>query len=41
MLYKNIVCGLGEIGNPFYKILVKTIQTARLDINSKLMNQKI
>ena len=40
MLSKDIVFGLGEIGNPIYKILSKVVLTAGFDINPKLMNQK-
>ena len=39
-LSKDIVIGLGEIGNPIYKLLSKTFPTAGYDINPKLMNQK-
>ena len=37
---KDIVFGLGEIGNPIYKILSKAVLIAGFDINPKLMNQK-
>jgi len=37
---KNIVCGLGEIGNPIVKLLSKSSLTLGFDINKKLMNEK-
>jgi len=39
-LSKDIVIGLGEIGNPIYKLLSKAFPTVGYDINPKLMNQK-
>jgi len=37
---KNIVAGLGEIGNPILKLLSKSGIVLGFDINSKLVNQK-
>jgi len=37
---KDIVIGLGEIGNPILKILSKNGLTIGFDINKKLMNEK-
>ncbi len=37
---KNLVCGLGEIGTPIYKIISKNVPTAGYDLNKKLMNEK-
>jgi len=37
---KNIVCGLGEIGNPIYKLLSKNHVTIGYDLDKSLMNQK-
>ncbi|MGH7885812.1 MAG: hypothetical protein ACRENO_08975 [Thermodesulfobacteriota bacterium] len=37
---KNIVCGLGEIGNPIFKLLSKSSLTIGFDINKNLMNEK-
>ena len=39
MKYKNVVAGLGEIGNPILKILSKNEICIGYDIDSKLMNQ--
>ena len=38
MMKKNIVVGLGEIGNPILKILSKHSLTVGFDTNEKLMN---
>ncbi len=37
---KNVVCGLGEIGNPILNLISKKILTVGYDINPKLMNKK-
>ena len=37
---KNIVAGLGEIGNPILKLISKGSLTVGYDINEKLINQK-
>ncbi len=36
---KNVVVGLGEIGNPIYKLLSKKLITVGYDVNPKLMNK--
>ena len=36
---KNVVIGLGEIGNPIYKLLSKEQITVGFDKDSILMNQ--
>ena len=36
---KNVVIGLGEIGNPIYKLLSKGQVTVGFDKDSTLMNQ--
>ena len=36
---KNVVIGLGEIGNPIYKLLSKEQVTVGFDKDSTLMNQ--
>jgi UDP-N-acetyl-D-mannosaminuronate dehydrogenase len=37
---KNVVCGLGEIGNPILQLISKKIPVVGYDINPKLMNSK-
>ena len=38
---KNIVCGLGEIGSPIYRLLSKNhVVTVGYDLDKSLMNQK-
>ena len=37
---KNVVVGLGEIGNPILKLISKNILTVDFDTNEKLMNTK-
>jgi len=37
---KNIVCGLGEIGSPIYRLLSKNHVTVGYDLDKSLMNQK-
>ena len=39
MNYKNVVAGLGEIGNPILKLISKNEICVGYDINPKLMNQ--
>ena len=39
MLKKDIVVGLGEIGNPIFKLLSKKLTVVGYDINKKLMNE--
>jgi len=40
MMKKDVVVGLGEIGNPILKILSKNTFTVGFDIDKKLMNEK-
>jgi len=40
MLAKDLVVGLGEIGNPFLKLLAKGSPTVGYDVNKKLMDIK-
>ena len=37
---KNVVCGLGEIGNPIYQLLSKQHLVVGYDLNESLMNKK-
>ena len=36
---KQVVCGLGEIGNPIYKILKSANPTEGFDIGAKLLSK--
>ena len=40
MIKKNVVVGLGEIGNPIFKLLSKSTLTVGYDINQELMKNK-
>ena len=40
MTKKNIVAGLGEIGNPIFKILSKSVLCVGYDTNTSLINKK-
>jgi len=40
LLSKDLVIGLGEIGNPILKVLEKGFPTFGFDVNPKLMDQK-
>ena len=40
MLEKNVIVGLGEIGEPLLKIISKAISTVGYDKNPKLVDKK-
>jgi hypothetical protein len=40
MSKKNVVAGLGEIGNPIFKILSKSVICIGYDTNTSLINKK-
>jgi UDP-N-acetyl-D-mannosaminuronate dehydrogenase len=40
MLSKNVIAGLGEIGNPIFKLLSKYIPTIGFDLDKTLIEKK-
>jgi len=40
LVQKNVVAGLGEIGNPIFRLISKKIPIIGYDINPKLQNKK-
>jgi len=40
MIQKNVIAGLGEIGNPIYKTISKKFKAIGYDVNPKLVNTK-